>query len=709
VFYICSMSLLNRLPLLLTILFGFIQNLLMAQCEYHDESSALIRTLHQYHFAPLQDNTDNTARVIKQYLTLADPMHILYTETDFELILIQANHLLDTNDYGICQLIPFLVEIHDVKLKRFQNDLELWNPISDNFRDGKTFTFNQSIQKPYLHENDAQRSEHFYAILRLMTLMEAQNIAQQDSTINDQAIDYQQIITSHQIRIRANTQQALQCRINPDKEALGEAPAHEKIKHLLFDAIVSAQDAHSNFFDFEGIADYLGEIQSDEVSYGISIGVNEKNEKIIADLRPGSAAWRSNDIHINDQILAVYLDTKDIGSFDCMSASDLETMINVGTHRSIHLKLKTQSEKINFVTLLPEIVEIEENVLTSLILKKDSISIGYIALPSFFSSSDWIIDKGCANAVGTEILQLKKDNIQGLILDLRYNGGGDVSEAIELAGLFIDVGPIGLQKGQSEKPMILKEVNKGILYDGPLTILINNFSASASELVATALKDYNRALIVGHTTYGKGSAQKIFPIITAIESHQLDPLPIGFAKITTSMLYSIANKSYQAKGVVPDLELPNPFVHLGYSESNEPFSIQADSISKKLIYNTFPLLPIAELQKKSKIRLEQSTYFKALLENQEHWPRSSYQISLDPSKFESSIARMDAYIALNETLEKKMLCPFESHLASSYLELSKWDPDFSTLFEKNQINASYDAELHECFHIVADLIQLTTK
>src|SRR6185295_15214954 len=158
----------------------------------------------------------------------------------------------------------------------------------------------------------------------------------------------------------------------------------------------------------------------------------------------------------------------------------------------------------------------DDNKVKSFLLK-GSKTIGFLSLPAFYE--DWENEKGingCANDVAKEILKLKKESIEGLILDLRYNGGGSMQEAVELAGIFVDAGPVGQYKTREAKVYTLKDVNRGTIYDGPLMVLVNGYSASASEMVAGTLQDYNRAVIVGSPTYGKATAQVVLPMDTTI-------------------------------------------------------------------------------------------------------------------------------------------------------------------------------------------------
>jgi carboxyl-terminal processing protease len=128
------------------------------------------------------------------------------------------------------------------------------------------------------------------------------------------------------------------------------------------------------------------------------------------------------------------------------------------------------------------------------------------------------LGQGCANDVAKEVVKLKAANVEGLILDIRYNGGGSLGEGLNLAGIFIDEGPLCMMQARGEKPVVMKDMNRGTIYDGPLVVMVNGQSASASEILASTLQDYNRALIVGSPTFGKSTGQIILPLDTVLRT-----------------------------------------------------------------------------------------------------------------------------------------------------------------------------------------------
>jgi carboxyl-terminal processing protease len=677
-----------------------------AQCAAKEEAEAFLSTLHRHHIAPLENSAANHQSIIYQYIQLVDPVHVLYSENDAAELLEHCSTLLDTTGKGICAIIPIAATKHLSKIKQFQTELEMHTAKKLVFNLSDTLQWIQGLQSPKLPISDEDRLDFLRKKINLFYLLDAEALySSSDSTATAQEL--KTYINTHDQALREKVKQSMACRVVTNELWKDENAARSAVLSFLFEAIAIAHDPHTKFFNSQAIQRFISNLQSVQIDYGITIDENERDDKIISSLRPGSEAWRSNQIHIDDKVVGIWLDKKALEGLQCMSADEVETAINFGEHKTITLELKTPSGESIKVTLKPEVAESEENLLTSMVLKKDQYKVGYIALPAFYSSSYEEIDNGCANDVGKEIMKLKKDSIQGLILDLRFNGGGSMQEAIDLAGLFIDVGPIGIQQMRTGKPAILKEMSKGVVYDGPLIILVNCFSASASEVIAGALQDYHRALIVGHTTYGKGTSQIILPILTDNEILKNEPNPLGYLKVTTAGIYRITNSTHQGIGIIPDITLPNPLVELNYQEKNETNPVQLQAISKNLIYTPFKPLPLEELQKQTDIRIGNSTYFTELVARKKQWPQLKYPIPLHPDEIQKSIEQAYQYGKLLDEIEPNIICPFDSEVPTANQQLTGMDANLSEWFNQQRNNVQYDAELQECFNIAIDLIQIT--
>ena len=212
--------------------------------------------------------------------------------------------------------------------------------------------------------------------------------------------------------------------------------------------------------------------------------------------------------------------------------------------------------------------KVEENSVRGFVINE---KYGYIKIPSFYTGFESSNKQGLANDVAKELYKLKKENINGLILDLRFNGGGSVEEAINLVGMFIDRGPITILKQKDSESKTIKDYNRGSIFTKPIVVIVNSYSASASELFAAAMQDYNRAIVVGTPTFGKATGQIIIPIDDTNEA-------LGYTKITIEKFYRVTGKSHQSTGVVPDVLFPSFYDDFEIGEQYNAHILAADSI-----------------------------------------------------------------------------------------------------------------------------------
>ena len=296
---------------------------------------------------------------------------------------------------------------------------------------------------------------------------------------------------------------------------------------------------------------------------------------------------------------------------------------------------------------------VDENKVKSYILKGDK-KVGYILLPGFYTDMlDPLSSQGCANDVAKEILKLKEDGIDGLILDIRNNGGGSMDEVLDLAGIFIDEGTFLLTKEKEGAAHIIKDRNRGLVYDGPLVLIVNAGSASASEVLSGIIQDYHRGIIVGGPTFGKATAQVILPLDTTVDlSIFNDDLSTkdGFLKLTVKKIFRLNCKSYQKTGIIPDVILPEVFSGLEFRESSYKNSLTPDSVNKKVLFNPLPQLPLNVFSDKSKERTAKDERFIEIIQLNDSLKRSEKNNMI----FFSDTASFILHEKINERLHKKI-------------------------------------------------------
>jgi len=365
-------------------------------------------------------------------------------------------------------------------------------------------------------------------------------------------------------------------------------------------ALAECYDPHTNYFSPDEKAEFETEIGNKPLSYGLTLVEDEEGHAQVGKLLPGGPAFQSGMLSEGDRILAVRYEGKETIDVSDAPATELYHILSTEGANRLTLGIRKADGTTREVALqkqrLSGTKEEEDDKVKGFLLK-GAKTIGYISLPAFYE--DWENNKGvngCANDVAKEILKLRKENIGGLILDLRYNGGGSMDEAIQLSGLFIDAGPVGQVVSRDAKVYTLKDVNRGTVWAGPLLVLVNGSSASASEMVAGTLQDYNRALIVGSPTYGKATAQVVLPMDTTIDLEHFNPgmQASGYLKVTISKLYRVNGSTAQLSGVKPDVALPDPLGAETQREADERFALPPAPIAANKYYQPLPALPVAD-------------------------------------------------------------------------------------------------------------------
>ena len=379
------------------------------------------------------------------------------------------------------------------------------------------------------------------------------------------------------------------------------------------ESVASCYDPHTEYFSPGKKEEFQGELGDKPLQFGFSLGEG-KDAVEITRLKPGSPAYKSGMIHEGDQILALQWENEEEMDVSDGSVEEVNAFISGDHGKSLTLTLKKSDGTTRKVTLQKEksMLDDDNSKVRSFILK-GSRHIGFISLPAFYT--DWNGEEGgnngCADDVAKEIIKLKRENIEGLILDLRYNGGGSMLEAIALAGIFIDAGPVGMTRDKEGKIYTMKDVNRGSVYDGPLILLINGFTASASEMLAGTLQDYHRALIVGSPSFGKATAQVVLPLDTLFDEKHMERMKTAdnFIKMTIDRLFRVNGTSAQQTGVIPDIVLPDFSEIQSEREKSLPFSLENISIDANKYYHPYPPISIDPLKSFSKAYTDTSRFF----------------------------------------------------------------------------------------------------
>ncbi len=480
---------------------------------------------------------------------------------------------------------------------------------------------------------------------------------------------------------------------------------------VYLNTIASTFDPHSNYFNAEMNQEFSEELTSEREIYGISYQKNRSGNIEIIKTFPGSSAWLSGEIHPGDEILSLKFGEGETHLTSGYSMSEFEKLFRSNETNTLTITLEDLDNNIKNVEITKGKVYSDGDIIKSALLVGES-KIGYISLPDFYMNWTDTSELGCANDLAKALIKLKKESISGLILDLRNNGGGSLKEAIDLVGIFIDYGPI-LVKSDAEKNLFTyKDFNRGAIYTGPLTIMINENSASASEVVAAAIQDYNRGLIVGQKSFGKATGQNILPVDPISTSFLSGVTPEnpewGYVKMTNIGLYRINLTTNQNRGVLPDIELTPIDSMLNFYESSYSNSIVLPEVEKKMYYTPQKPLPIDELKSKSierqkndNSRAEINALTQLFYENRKKLDKETVslmeKIDVQQKNHDIKLKIIDLYESESKSYTAKSLA-----YDNDIYELSPFMKTYNESFLKE---ISHDIEIEETFTIIQDYIQ----
>ena len=344
---------------------------------------------------------------------------------------------------------------------------------------------------------------------------------------------------------------------------------------VFINSFVSQFDPHTFYFKPDDKEKFDVSISGKFDGIGARLSRADGNVKIV-DVIIGGPVWRDKLLEVGDVILAVGQGDDELVSIYGMKLDDSIKLIKGPAGTVVTLRVKKIDGQIQDVKIKRDEVELEETFAKSTVISKNDNNYGYISLPKFYADFDNYKNRNSANDVKNEIIKLKNNGIQGLILDLRNNGGGSLQTVVEMTGLFIEKGPVVQVKSIGNKKKVLYDRDPQVYWDGPLVLLINEMSASASEIISAALQDYNRAIIIGsEKSFGKGTVQNIVDLNRFISNTDYD---MGALKVTTDIFYRINGESVQLEGVQSDIIIPDSYMYIFNGERDEKNPIKWDKI-----------------------------------------------------------------------------------------------------------------------------------
>lgn len=419
---------------------------------------------------------------------------------------------------------------------------------------------------------------------------------------------------------------------------------------VYINAIVTQYDPHTYYFSPEDKEKF--DVSMSGKYEGIGARLQKKNEGIeVSELISGGPAWRGKLLEQGDIIIKVAQANEEPIDIAGMRLDDVIKKIKGPKGTLVKLTVKKVDGSVKVVPIVRNEVETEETFAKSTVVNKDGKLFGVIYLPKFYQSFENKLNRDAFKDVAIEVERLKAMNVEGIVMDLRDNGGGSLETVVKMTGLFIDKGPVVQVKPAGGKAQVLPDSDPKVQWDGPLVVMINNYSASASEIFAAAIQDYNRGIIIGSKqSYGKGTVQNVFELNEFVRGNQYGDL--GALKTTTQKFYRVSGGSTQLEGVKSDIVMPDRFSFMQTGEKDEKSALPWDKI-EPAIYTPLDL-NFEKVIANSKKRIATNENFNLISENAK-WindRKEDNSISLNYAAYKKEIADIESQTKKFKSLDK---------------------------------------------------------
>ncbi len=476
---------------------------------------------------------------------------------------------------------------------------------------------------------------------------------------------------------------------------------------MYFNAITNVFDPHTGYFSPKEKENF--DIQMSGKLEGIGARLQSDGEKTsVTEIVPGGPAWKQGDLQPKDIILKVGQGNDEPVDVMGWDIDDVVAKIrgSKGSVATLTVQKSDGAEKV--IKITRDVVLMEEGFAKSLILSSETPDkVGYIYLPKFYADFTPQGQTSCAVDVAKEVEKLKAENVKGIILDLRNNGGGSLRDVVQMSGLFIEEGPIVQVKSRNRKPEIMEDNDARVQYAGPLVVMVNGFSASASEILAAAMQDYGRAVIVGSAgTYGKGTVQRFLDLDNATNDESVKPL--GEMKLTIQKFYRVTGKTTQLDGVTPDVVLPDFYnlVDLGERENDYPLeSTTIEAVPFK--QNAYHIADLGKLKTSSESRVKANDVFQKVAENatrlRKQKDQSQYPLQLE--KYQTWNKHQDEESERYENIFKPIT---DFQIQNVVADLPQIQSDTSRIARNDNWlkDKKKDIQLYETLRVMQDMIRM---
>ena len=661
----------------------------------------MMRNLQRFHYQPMEIDDEFSKRAFNYYLNDLDGARLFFTQEDtraFSPHEMQLDDQINAGTYAFFDLVQERWVVSLDKTEVFYKDI-LSKPF--NLKEGGEITTRDDDSGWSTNDRKLRAYWEEYTKRDVLGQIVGKQNEIKASKDSDEPMD-DMSVEEIEIDVRGKTIEKYDKWFERMRKSKLSSRRSQYLNGLtaMFDPHTSyyrPKDKESFDIRFSGRLEGIGATLTNQESY-------TKISSIVV----GGPAWKAGELHEDDLIMAVRqekqeeaLDIKD------MLVEDVVTHIRGDKGTTVHLKIKKPDGTIKEISIVRDVVIVDANYAKSLILdgEGEGEKIGYINLPSFYADFQNEDGRFCSKDVKAELEKLKDLEVDGIVLDLRNNGGGSLRDVVDMTGYFIPEGPVVQVAGRGGRKEVLSDKDPSVVYDGPLVVLVNQYSASASEILAAALQDYGRAVIVGSTsTFGKGTVQRFIDLDRTIPG-RADVKPLGTVKLTMQKFYRINGGSTQLRGVESDIVLPDSRSLLETGERQQTGPLAWTEIEPAVYGQDVYQVPFIEtLREKSNNRVADNASFRRIIENAKRVKRQR-----DKNTYPLTLSGYQALDQKNKDEAKKFEGLYDlvvtEGVGNIEVDLEEIMSDESKDKRNREFkeNVSKDVYIEEALNIIADM------
>tara|TARA_R110002072_G_scaffold169672_10_gene323257 strand:+ start:226 stop:2331 length:2106 start_codon:yes stop_codon:yes gene_type:complete len=659
--------------------------------------------LNQSHFSPQTVDDDFSEKVFDHFIENMDYSKRYLLKSDIESLDKYKKHL---DDELRTAELDFFDEAYAIYNKRFGEIKNYYQDIlSAEFDFDKKEKFETDDEKLDFVSNEVELKDRWRKYLKNRVLNRIEDkIEEQENAIEKK--DTSVVIKSFETLEQEAREKELELH-NDWYESLMELERMDWVA-VYVNSITNIYDPHTQYFAPEKKEDF--EISMTGQLQGIGAQLLQKGDYVtITKIITGSACWKQGELEVGDKILAVKQgDKKEEEAVNLvgMSVRKAVKYIRGPKGSEVILSIQKIDGSKQTISIIRDVVEIGATFAKSAVIGEGEDKVGYIRLPKFYVNFYEDSNRDCAEDVRKEIEKLKAEKVKSIVLDLRNNGGGSLQGVIDIVGLFIKDGPVVQVKAPGKNPRVLRDSDNRVAYDGPLVVMVNQLSASASEIFAAAIQDYKRGIIIGSkSTFGKGTVQNVFDMDRALGARNNDLRPIGALKLTIQKYYRINGGTPQLKGVNPEIVMPDNYSYIKFGEREQDFALPYDEIETaeyEVWENGTDKYPKAIAN--SKERIENNEKFD-LIDEYAKWLKEEQENSVVSLNFEDFRAEREAFREKSEKYKGIRKSEEDLLLSGNKEDLKLWKENEEKNKEAEQWFKSLknDIYLSEAFAVALDL------